>query len=30
MVKLDMTERIKQVMYHSEMIRNIAIIAHSL
>ncbi|MFH0889558.1 MAG: elongation factor EF-2 [Candidatus Aenigmatarchaeota archaeon] len=28
MAKLDMTERIKEVMYHSDMIRNIAIIAH--
>ncbi len=28
MAKQDMTERIKEVMYHSEMIRNIAIIAH--
>ncbi len=28
MAKQDMTERIKEVMHHSEMIRNIAIIAH--
>ncbi len=28
MAKMDMTERIRQVMYNSEMIRNIAIIAH--